>query len=702
MNCLTLQRHADGLAEIVFDRPGKSVNTLDIEVFAEVSAILDDLEKKLPRALLVRSGKLGQFIAGADVAKIGALFGHADAARMASIGRDAFTRFSRLSCPTAALITGSTLGGGLEWALACDWIICADDAFIRIGLPEVQLGILPAWGGTSRLPRRVGLMTALDMILQGKKLDPQRARKAGLVDAVAPVNQLPQVAEKFLAKGKRRAEPPGGLKNWLLTGNPLGLKLVFSQAEKAVAKSTRGHYPAPTQILTALKTGWGAPIETALKAEAEAVAPLLNSSVAKNLVGIFLMSEAAKKNPYADESVKPAVPKEAMVIGAGVMGSGIAVALLQGSLQAGARVWLKEVAAEPLIKGVREVEKWLAKDAARKRSPPAEARAIRQRLAPVLTDDALRDCDLVIEAVVEKLEVKRAVFAACEAKLPADALLTTNTSSLPVSELQKGAMHPERIAGLHFFNPAPLMPLVEIIRGEKTSRESLARLHALVVKLGKTPVVVKDGPGFLVNRLLAFYLNESAAWLAEGVPVPVLDDALKNFGMPMGPAELMDVIGLDVAVHAGGVMEEAWPDRAKVPALLKQLVTDGRLGKKTGKGFYSWTDEKKAEPLSVPNAPTLAIHPSAVDLVDRCILPMVNEAATCLHEGVVDSPAALDLAMIFGTGFAPFRGGLLRYADAFTPEHAISRLETLAKAHGPHLAPGAALKAMAGKKFYGE
>ncbi len=701
MTALTLNRRTDGIAELVIATPGKPVNTLDLELFAELNGLLEGLEKNPPKALLLKSGKPGQFIAGADVKKIAALLGEPAAGAMAASGRDALTRFSRLPFPTAALITGAAVGGGLEWPLACDFIVAADDPAIRIGLPEVRLGILPGWGGTSRLPRRVGLLTALELILQGKLLDPQRARKAGLVDLVAPEGPLESLALARCEKNRWRKpappSPPGGLKNFLLTGNPPGLNFVLSRTEKTVMKETGGHYPAPLQILQALREGWGRPLPEALEAEKRALVPLLDSLAARNLIGIFLMSEAAKKNPFAADGEKVEPPGRAMVIGAGVMGSGIAVSLIQ----AGREVWLKEVAEAPLLKGVAEAEKWLDKDAKRKRTPPADARAARARLVPALTDDALANCDLVIEAVVEKLEVKKAVFAACEARLPAGALLATNTSSLPVSELQSGAREPGRIAGLHFFNPAPLMPLVEIVRGDQTSPATLARLHALVTRLGKTPVVVKDGPGFLVNRLLAFYLNESAAWLAEGVPVAALDRALKNFGMPMGPAELMDVVGLDVAVHAGGVMAAAWPEKAQVAALLKAMVERKRLGKKAGNGFYAWDGEKKGEPLPVPGAGAATTLPDEQTLVERCLYPLVNEAAVCLREGVVADAAALDLAMIFGTGFAPFRGGPLRWADAVGVETIVERLDALAKRHGAHLIPSAALKAMAGRRFHG-
>lgn len=701
MSSLTLTRRPDGIAVLSISNPDKPVNTLDLELFVELNGVLDGLEKNPPKALLLVSGKPGQFIAGADVKKISALLGDPRAAEMAGSGRDAFTRFSKLPFPTAALITGVAPGGGLEWPLACDLILAADEPSIRIGLPEVRLGILPGWGGTARLPRRVGLMGALDLILQGKLLDAQRAFRVGMIDGVVPINQLETEAlRRFAANNWQKPAAPsprGGLKALLLENNPLGRSFVLGQAAKAVAKTTGGHYPAPTQILAALRAGYGQPLEVALREEGNALKPLLASPVAGNLINIFLQSEAAKKNPFAPEGEKVEPPQRVMVIGAGVMGAGIAVALLQ----AGREVWLKEVAEGPLLKGVAEVEKWLAKDAKRRRSPPALAREVRARLVPTLEDAALANCDLVIEAVVEKMEVKKTVFAACEARLRPDALLATNTSSLPVTQMQAGTKNPGRIAGLHFFNPAPLMPLVEIIRGEQTDDKSLAKLHALVVKMGKTPVVVKDGPGFLVNRLLAFYLNEAAALLSAGVPIPVLDRALKQFGMPMGPAELMDVVGLDVAAHAGGVMAAAWPDRAKVPELLKLMVEEKRLGKKMGRGFYAWEGEKKTEPLAVPKAATLTQMPTADALVERCLYPLINEAATCLADRVVENAAALDLAMIFGTGFAPFRGGPLRWADSVGTDQIIASLEALAKTHGPHLAPSPALKAMAGKKFHG-
>jgi len=566
----------------------------------------------------------------------------------------------------------------------------------------VRLGILPGFGGSTRLPRLIGVPAALDLILTGKTVDGSRAFKMGLVDDVLPREDFTQRAVRWLAarldaaalervraeRRRRRAGPPA----WALEGNPIGRAVVFSQARKSVLKETHGHYPAPLKVLEILPHTCRGPIPEALALEARAVGELLVTPEHKNLISIFFLTEGAKKEPATPQAVDV---KAVGVLGAGVMGGGIAYALSD----AGIPVRLKDVAPEPVGKGLKAAYDLYQRRVRRRRLKPGD-RDKKLRLISGGTDYAgFARLDAVIEAIVEKMDVKQAVLAEVESRLPAHAVLLTNTSSLDVDQMASKMAHPERLVGLHFFNPVDRMPLVEIIVGARTSPAAADTALALARRLGKTPVVVRNAPGFLVNRILMPYLNEGLHLFRQGVHIETLDQSMVDFGMPMGPLRLLDEIGLDVADKVSHILGAAFGDRVDPAGVLEAMVQGGRTGRKGGLGFYRYrggeaTPDPAVYPLADrPSRDTITAGPDAWR--ERMTLAMINEAARCLEESVVESPAQVDLAMIMGTGFPPFRGGLLRHADVVGLSIVVDRLRALAQAHGVRFEPCPLLVKMA-------
>jgi len=643
---------------------------------------------------VVTSGKPRTFVAGADVREIQAVRTPAEGTQKAVRGQAIFERLASLNMPTLAAIDGICLGGGTELALACRYRVASDYERTFVGLPEVRLGILPGFGGTTRLPRLVGLPAALDLILTGKTVDASRAFKLGLVDDVLPKEDFTTRAVAWLAsrldlaawarvraeRHRRRAGPPA----WLLEGNPLGRAVVLRKARQSVLAETHGHYPAPLAVLDVVAQAGRAPIAVSLAAEAHAVGELLVTPEHKHLTSIFFLTESAKKEPPAPDAV---LANAAGVLGAGVMGGGIAYVLAD----AGVPVRLKDVAPEAVGKGYKAAYDTFERRVRRRRLKP-DARDRKMALISGGTDFAgFKRLDVVIEAIVEKMEVKQAVLAEVEALLPPHAVLLTNTSSLDVDQMAARLAHPSRLAGLHFFNPVDRMPLVEVIVGARTSSAARDTALALARRLGKTPVVVKNAPGFLVNRILMPYLNEALHLFRQGVTIEALDRAMVDFGMPMGPLRLLDEIGLDVADKVSHILGAAFGDRVDPAGVLEPMVQGGRLGRKSKLGFYRYrAREITADPAVYPLADRPArdvITQGPAAWCERMTLAMVNEAARCLEESVVDSPAHVDLAMILGTGFPPFRGGLLRYADTLGLARVAERLQALEREQGARFAP---------------
>jgi 3-hydroxyacyl-CoA dehydrogenase/enoyl-CoA hydratase/3-hydroxybutyryl-CoA epimerase len=673
---------AGDLLVLHFDLPGEKVNLLR-------AGTMDELEQRLlearaqtgVRALLIESGKATTFIAGADVNAIAELKDAATAEAAARRGQAIFAALAGLPFPTVALIHGACVGGGLELALACSHRIASDDAATKLGLPEVLLGILPGFGGTQRLPRTVGLAGALPLLLTGRLIGARAAKRIGLVDEVAPREALQAAAERVVASGRRLRLPAVSarlLERAVRTCAPLRRR-ILARAAAAVRRKGGELFPAPYRILDAVAAGYSTGGDDGYRIEARLLGELAAGEVSRSLVRLFRLSEAARRG--GDDAARPLA--RAFVAGAGQMGAAIA-AQLAG---AGLRVRLNDAAVAALARGSSRAKETLRR---RFREDATRAAAAVDRLEPTAEPTGLGHCDLFLEAVVEKVEVKRALFSQVEARLPADALLATNTSSLDLDELGRGLAHPERFVGLHFFHPVESMRLIEVVRGAATSERTIAAACALARRLGKVPVVVANRPGFLVNRLLAPYLIEAERLVDEGAPIDALDAELKRAGMPMGPIELLDEVGLDTATLVGDVMRRAFPDRFADVGLVHRLAASGALGKKSGRGFYVHGRARRPN----PDLPAKGPPPSGFKETwsDRLLLMVVAEAWRCLDERVVERGDDVDLALQLGAGFLLARGGPIRWARSRGLPGVVERLDQLAREHGVRYAPPASLR----------
>jgi 3-hydroxyacyl-CoA dehydrogenase / enoyl-CoA hydratase / 3-hydroxybutyryl-CoA epimerase len=709
---LTLDIHGDGVAWLVFDAPDSRVNILSAAVMERLDSLLAELENAARagtvRAVVVRSGKPGTFIVGADVNEITAVSDAEAAEAGATIGQAVFNRLERLPVPTVAAVDGTCLGGGTELILACGYRLASDSDKTKIGLPEVQLGIIPGFGGTTRLPRLIGLTAALEMILTGKTVSASKAQRTGLIDERVPTPALYERAAAFareraeLGRGSRRGRrSKRGLAQRALEGNPIGRQVLFWQSRKQVMKQTKGHYPAPLEALRVIERSHGRSLDKALALEAAAVGRLLGGDVAPQLLHVYHLMEAAKK-----ASPRDAAPREVErvgVLGAGVMGGGIAQLLSYNDIA----VRMKDIRGEGLAQGLAHARGLFDAAVSRRRMNRRDAARRLALVAPTLEYTGFGTLDVVIEAVVERMDIKQQVLREVETKAPQGCVIASNTSSLSITEMQQVLGRPADFCGMHFFNPVHRMPLVEVIRGDATSDAAVATIFALSRRLGKIPIIVRDGPGFLVNRVLSPYLNEAGWLLADGASVEVVDRAMTRFGMPMGPLRLLDEVGLDVARHAGQTMHEAFGARLEPSPPLVALEGSTLLGKKGGSGFYSYDGDKRTG----VNPELLEVLGSAVgaeaeippdEIRDRLVLVMVNEAARVLEDGIVAGPGDVDLGMITGTGFPPFRGGLLRYADTRGLPEVVARLETLQARYGVRFEPAPLLRehAAAGRGFY--
>ena len=705
VGAVSMRVETDGVAWVIFDGPGK-LNILTSGVLRRLNDLLGDAERGIAdgsiKAVIIRSGKDGSFIAGADIDEIAAIKDPREGAEKARLGQSIFTRISRLKAPAVAAIDGICLGGGTEMILACQYRLASDRKETRIGLPEIMLGILPGFGGTTRLPRLVGLTNALPIILTGKPVDARKAERIGLVEERVPTPALYSRAHDvalMLAGGKTPTKKkPRPITAQVLDRAALGQRLVLRQARKQVMKETRGNYPAPLKVLDILPRMLRSNIEESLAVEARALGELIVTDVSKHLIHVFRLNEAAKKSPV---TAPPRSVERVAVLGAGVMGGGIAQLLAYRGFSAR----MKDIKPEAIGLGLKHAWDAFSKQVKRRRLDRRDAQKMMQRISPTLDYSGFGTVELVIEAVIEKMDVKKAVLKEVESKAPG-AVLTSNTSSLSISEMQSALARPADFCGMHFFNPVERMPLVEIIRGSQTSDETIATVHAVARKLEKTPVLVNDGAGFLVNRILAPYLNEAGWLLADGASIEAIDKALVNFGMPMGPVRLLDEVGLDVSRHAGRVMYEAFGERLRPAPPLEALEKSQRLGKKGGAGFYKYEDGKQKE-VDASVYGELGLQPggtlSEQDIQRRAVFVMINEAARILEDGIVAGPGDVDLGMIMGTGFPPFRGGLLRYADTVGLREIVNWLERYQQQLGDRFAPAPLLKrkADAGETFYG-
>ncbi len=721
------------IGRLVFDLPGEKVNKLGKDVLIEFTRFLDLFEASLRssrpeskyEALVLVSGKEGNFIAGADIELILAAKNEQDAFELSRSGQKLLDRWEDLPLPKVCAVNGAALGGGCEFSLASSAIVMSNSSTAKIGVPEVMLGVIPGMGGCVRMPRKIGLASSLDLILTGRTLNGERAVKMGLVEACLPKENFEAHVVQWtvrnlekLKKGDRLAKEPklagmGGPVGALMEKTPVGRMVVFKKAREGVMSKSKGHYPAPLEALDVLQESGasygpklsGTDRTHALEREAKGFGKCASTQVSKNLIKLFFLTEAVKKSKGVPEykGVEKKIDSIG-VLGAGVMGGGIA----QLGADKAFRVRMKDLNLQSLTLGMQAASKIFSKQVRSKRISKREYLQKLNLISPTLEYEGFRGVDFVVEAIVENMDIKKKALQELETKVTDSCVIASNTSSLSISEMQKALTKPDRFGGMHFFNPVAKMPLIEVIRGEKTSDETVVAIYQLAKKMGKTPIVVKDAPGFLVNRLLGPYLNEGVWMVSEGVSIEKLDAALLNFGMPMGPMELIDEVGVDVAEKVAHILHEGLGDRMKPAPLNAALLKEGKLGKKSGAGLYVYEadgkgkrfDESVYDVLGVK--PDKSKHDAQAEWVDRCILTMVNEASRCLEEKIVDSAQEVDLGMIMGTGFPPFRGGLLRHADTIGLKEVVVRLKKFEVQFGKRFEPAAILVKLAeeGKTFY--
>lgn len=681
----------------------KSMTTLSEETLTEMMSVMDEVEKLdkagKTKGLVIFTHKEDCFLAGVDVTLIAGLKTEADAIKGCEAGQGIYNRIEDLKMTTMALVDGLCLGGGCELMLSCDKVIASDNPKTAIGLPEVMLGVLPGFGGTYRLPKRVGLPTALDMILTGKQIRAAKAVKMGLVDWVMPKERMLELAPQYLSK---KVEDKKGLKDSIesvATDNFITRKIIFQKARETVLKQTKGFYPAPLKILELMENGHGKKREVYLAREAQMFADLSQTPQSKSLQHIFFMTDTSKKLDKNAELVKV---ERGAVLGAGTMGGGIAWLFAKNDQAP----FMKDLNSKGLELGLKQASENFHAELKRKRLSEDEFNRKMTSITPTTTYDGFKHVDLLIEAVVEDMNIKKKVFSEVEDYVKADCLITSNTSSLSVTEMATALKDSSRFAGLHFFNPVNKMPLVEIIKHDKVSQKTIDSLYNWCLKAKKTPVVVGDGPGFLVNRILAPFLNEAAYLLAEGVSVEALDQAILNFGMPMGPCRLMDEIGLDVCEKVGKVMEKGIGERMKANDLSSRITEAGFLGKKSSAGIYKYDENGKSagvNPEALKLLPSKNVEMDETTIQMRVFLPMINEASYILDEKIVENAEKVDLGLIYGIGFPPFRGGLLKYADDEGLDRIVNAIERFSSSVSPtRYALSGYLKNLveAKKKFY--
>lgn len=719
---IRLEKRSDGVAVIIIDVPKAAQNTLQERFKEEFFAARREVERAGMKAVVIASGKDGSFIAGADIELIEKLTSAAQASERAKELQRALDDLEASPIPVVAAIHGACLGGGLELALACRARVASDDPRTKLGLPEVQLGLLPGAGGTQRLPRVVGLEVALDLLLTGKQLDARRAKKVGLVSEVVPRAILVDVAAKLalelaaerheknlteqISERVQELTDPKALRELALAHNPAGRNLVFKQAEKTLRRKAGEHYPAPYEILRVVRTGLEKGMKAGLEAEADAFGKLVMSDVSRRLVEIFFATTALKKNNGTrSPNIQPRPVKQIGVLGGGIMGHGIAFVSIT---KAGAPVRLRDRDDASVAKALAAVHELLDERVNKRRMTEAERDRLLLRLSGTTGYEGFQRADVVVEAVFEDLAVKHAVLREVEAATGPDTIFASNTSSIPITRIAEGAQRPENVVGMHYFSPVHKMPLLEVIRTEKTSDEVIATAVELGRRQGKTVIVVNDGVGFYTSRILGPYMNEAAWLLAEGVPVELIDEASKVFGFPVGPITLLDEVGIDTAAKVSKIAAEAFGNRVESPGSMDKLVADGRTGRKGKKGFYTYEGKKKKE-VDESVYDVLGIKPDKkakhdlARLGERMGLQMVAEAIRCLEEGVLRGPRDGDIGAIFGLGFPPFRGGPFRYADSLGPGELLRRIRALEDRFGRRFAPPQLLvdHAKTGRRFYG-
>lgn len=704
----------DGVAIVTIDVPGEKMNILKESFFPAMQSILNEIrDNDAVKAAVIVSGKPDSFIAGADIHIIEAVETEEQAERLCGLGHAIMDRIAGSHKPFVVAINGVALGGGCELALACQARIASDDPKTALGLPEVQLGVLPGFGGSQRLPRLIGIAPALDMMLTGRHIKAGKAKRLGLVDEVVPKPILLSVAVKKALSligtrtadktGWRRALTVQGLQTLALERNPFGRRILFDQARKRLLAKTRGNYPAPEKILELVRTGIEQPLATALANEIKAFAQLAVTPEAKQLMGIYFSQTALKKETFVKGDVEPRLVRKVGILGGGLMGAGIAMVSLD---RADADVRIKDINDSGIRNAMKHAYEYYEDKIQRRSISRADARRKLHRFTGALDYSGFKKADLVIEAVFEDLQVKKQMVQDIEALGNEHTIFATNTSSIPIKDIARGAQRPENIIGMHYFSPVEKMPLLEIIKHSGTSEETIASCVRFGKAQGKTVIVVKDVAGFFVNRILFPYINEAGHLAMEGVPFDLIDKSLTQWGFPVGPFKLLDEVGVDVGVKVQHILEAAYGARMQASPIVDKLVADKRIGKKVKKGFYDYSGTAKGKTIDPAVYRLLDIKPGkspvTEEIVDRCILPLLNEAALCLEKKVIGCARDGDTGAVFGIGFPPFRGGPFKYIDSIGAATIVEKLQRLEQQHGERFTPAPGLLKMAenGKKYY--
>lgn len=710
-----LQKNENGIATLTFNLPGEKVNKFNIPVIKELEGVIDSIAKDSSiKALKIVSGKEDIFIAGADLHSFEPAFDNPSIAEeIIHTGHRVFKKLSALPFPTIAVINGGCFGGGTEFALSCTYRVVSDNPKTVIALPEVNLGIFPGWGGTQRLPRLIGLVEGLNMVLTGKSVPAVKAYKLHLADAIFAWQFLDEKSDEFIKQilteeGKKKVlarRQQQSLSSKLMQNNPLGRALVFHQSKKAILEKTHGHYPSPLIALDLIKSTYTLPLDEGLKKEADTFVEKIPQGFvnAPNLISLFFTQEAVKKETGAPEGVKGKNITSAAVIGAGTMGAGISWLLADHNIF----VRMKDISWDIVGKGIGFVLGYFKKGLKAKKITRFELDRRFQFISGTIDYSGFEHSQIVIEAATENLDLKKKIFQEIEANVKPDAIIASNTSSLTITEMSEGMKHPERFIGLHFFNPVNKMPLVEVVAGKTSTPEAIATAVSFCKKLGKTPLVVGDCHGFLINRIFMQGANEFMLMLEEGYSWEELKKQALDYGMPMDPFELADEVGNDVSYKVGKTFESAYGERMR-PAKILELMTNKQLyGKKNGKGFYIYKGSKKTVNPEIKDliqqVGRIKSNLPNEDIIPRFIYGMVNEASRCLEEGIISRPDYLDLGLLMGIGFPPFHGGLLRYADKVGLQNVVGTLKRFENQLGPRFKPSAFLeqKAQSNGKFYG-
>ncbi|WP_338804876.1 fatty acid oxidation complex subunit alpha FadJ [Xenorhabdus griffiniae] len=686
----------DKVGIITIDVPGEKVNTLKAE-FVEQFLIMFEKAQQVSglKGLVIVSGKPDTFIAGADISMIANCQTQEEASALAEKGQKLFAQIANYSLPVVAAIHGACLGGGLELALACHARICSLDEKTRLGLPEVQLGLLPGSGGTQRLPRLIGVSAALDIILTGRQLKAKQALRLGVVDDAVPLDILLDVAVQYVKKGIVKRKPLAWSQRMLASA--LGRPLLFQMAHKKTREKTRGHYPAPEKIINVIRAGLEKGSEKGFQLEAKAFGELAMTQESEALRSLFFASTTLKNETGSSE--QPAEIRQVGILGGGLMGGGIAnVTVTRGNLPAR----IKDINEKGINQALKYTWDLLSKRVKQRRLKSSE-RSRQMSLLTGTTDySGFKQADIVVEAVFEDLVLKRKMVTEIEENTKPETIFASNTSSLPIHKIAEAATRPEQVIGLHYFSPVDKMPLVEVIPHEGTSEKTIATAVALAKKQGKTAIVVGDKAGFYVNRILTPYINEAGYCLLEGEPIEHIDNALLNFGFPVGPINLLDEVGIDVGTKIIPILVEELGSRFEAPEILSAILQDDRKGKKNGRGFYLYTGRKKAKEVDASIYSLLKIKPAIkmlpADIAQRCVMLMLNEAVRCLDEGIIRSPRDGDIGAVFGIGFPPFLGGPFRYIDKLGSDKVVEILRRLEAQYGERFAPCERLVQMAEQK----